>query len=182
MMPMTIKSVAAASVSALLCAAVTSMASMASADEGDRRDGQVVKNARRDRSIGRVILTYVPNRVFDVLDLVRLRVRVGPGIAARAHVTEGLDVGLGSYAAIFVGLPGPRAEVELPLPVGVESYTGIELGGDAELKGGASPEYTETEIGASVHALAGVDFGVDFFEAIDLAVGFLLIDFRGDDF
>jgi hypothetical protein len=122
--------------------------------------------------------------VFDLLDILRLRVRVGPGIAARLRATEGLDVGLGSYSSLFVGLPGPRQQVELPLPLGLESYTGIEVGpGDAELESGSSPNYASTEIGASVHALVtGFDLGVDPWELVDLAVGLVLFDFRTDDY
>ena len=168
-----------------LCACVLTsplLATPARAD--DSRDDQVLKTAREDRGIVSVLLFYVPNRVFDVLDLVRLRVRVGPGIAARVRATEGVDVGLGSYAALYVGLPGPRGDVEIPLPIGPESYAGIELGpGDAEVAGGYPPDYTDTEFGASVHAaLVGLDIGVDPFEVLDLAAGFALIDLRGDDF
>jgi hypothetical protein len=147
------------------------------------RDDQVLKTGRRNRSVPEVILFYVPNRVFDVLDIVRLRARVGPGVAARVRATEGLDVGLGSYAAVFAGLPGPREEVELPLPLGFESYAGIEVGADAAVSSPNDPEYTETEFGVSIQALlAGVDIGVDPIEVVDVVTGLALIDLRGDDF
>lgn len=147
------------------------------------RDGQIVKNARENRSAARVLLAYLPNRLFDLLDLVRLRARVGPGIAVRARATEQLDVGLGSYAALFAGLPGPRAEVEVPLPVGVETYSGVELIGDAEVSGGYPPEYSPTEIGVSAHLVAaGIDVGVDPVEVVDLVAGLVLLDLRGDDY
>ncbi len=150
----------------------------------DDRDSQILKNAREDRSVADVLLFYVPNRIFDVLDLVRARVRVGPGVAVRARATEGLDVGLGSYASVYAGLPGPRQEVSVPLPVGLETYTGIELGpGDAELEGGSPPNYSVTEFGISVQAvLVGIDVGVDPLEVLDLVAGLLLIDLRSDDF
>jgi len=152
------------------------------ADEA--RDDQIIKNARENRGLGEVLLFYLPNRIFDVLDLVRLRARVGPGIAVRARATEGIDVGVGSYASVFLGLPGPRCEVEVPLPVGPETYSGIELGpGDAEVSGGYSPDYSDTEFGVSAQlVLVGADIGVDPFEALDLVTGLLLIDLRGDDF
>ena len=147
------------------------------------RDDQIVKNAREDRSAARVLLAYLPNRLFDVLDFLRLRARVGPGIAVRARATEQIDAGIGSYASIFAGLPGPRGEVEVPLPIGLETYSGVELVGDAEVSGGYSPNYTPTEIGVSIHAAAvGIDLGVDPIEVVDFVVGFVLLDLRGDDF
>lgn len=154
----------------------------ARADE--ERDDQIIKNAREDRGIAEVLLFYIPNRVFDVLDILRVRARVGPGLAVRARATEGVDVGVGSYASLYAGLPGPRSAVEVPLPIGAETYSGIELGpGDAEVSGGYSPDYSPTEVGVSVHALlVGIDLGVDPIEALDLVAGLLLIDLRGDDF
>ena len=168
--------------SAALCCAALLCPTGASAQE--ERDEQVVKNVRTDRSIGEVILFYLPNRVFDLLDLIRLRVRVGPGIAVSARATEGVDVGLGSYASIFAGLPGPRSSVRVPLPVGLESYSGIALGpGKAQIENDYLPGYSTTEFGASVQALlVGLDVGVDPFEAVDLLAGFFLVDLRGDDF
>jgi len=166
---------------ALCCAALLGPTPAGAQEE---RDQQIVKNARPDRSIGQVLVYYLPNRFFDVFDLVRLRVRVGPGVAVRARATEGVDVGLGSYASVFVGLPGPRSSVRVPLPAGLESYSGIELGpGDAELDSSYSPEYSVTEFGASIHAvLIGLDLGVDPFEVVDLLTGFFLVDLRADDF
>ncbi len=161
---------------------VLSTASLGRA-QAESADDQVVKNARENRSIGRVLLAYLPNRVFDVLDLLRLRARVGPGFGVRARVTEQIDAGLGSYASIFAGLPGPRNEVEVPLPIGIETYSGIELVEDAEVSGGYPPEYSPTEIGVSAHLLvAGIDLGVDPVEVADLVAGLVLLDLRADDF
>ena len=161
-----------------LCALLTATPAFAQG-----RDDQVLKTGRRNRSVPEVLLFYIPNRVFDVLDIVRLRARVGPGVAARVRATEGLDVGFGSYAAVFAGLPGPRQDVELPLPVGFESYAGIELGADASVASPNSPDYSETEFGVSVQAaLLGFDFGVDPIEVVDVITGLALIDLRGDDF
>jgi len=169
---------------AALCAAalVLGVGASASADETPA-DEQIVKNARENRSAARVLLAYLPNRIFDVLDLVRARVRVGPGVAVRARATEGVDVGLGSYASLFAGLPGPRSRVEVPLPVGLETYSGIELLADAEVSGGEPPGYSPTELGVSLHLVAvGVDVGVDPIEVLDLLAGLVLIDLRSDDY
>jgi hypothetical protein len=163
-------------------AAQAQAAPPAAAEAG--RDAQLIKNARSDRSVARTLLFYLPNRIFDITDLLRVRVRVGPGLAARARVTEAVDAGLGSYAALYVGLPGPRQNVQLPLPLGLESYTGAELGpAEAELQGGAAPVYSSTEVGVSVQALvSGLDVGADPFELLDFAAGLVLFDLRADDY
>jgi hypothetical protein len=167
-----------------VCALLVPALSYAEPTDAPPRDAEIIKTARADRSVPAVILFYLPNRFFDVLDILRVRVRVGPGIAVRARATEGIDVGIGSYSALFVGLPGPRQRVKLPLPLGFESYTGIELGpGDAQLDSGASPAYASTEIGVSLHAaVAGFDLGIDPFEIVDWLAGLVLIDFRADDY
>jgi hypothetical protein len=166
------------------CLVLAPALSFAEPSNEDPRDDQIIKTAWPDRSVAEVLLFYVPNRVFDLLDIARVRVRVGPGIAARARATKSVSVGLGSYTSLYVGLPGPRQKVKIPLPLGAESFTGIEVGpGDAQVATTASPEYTDSEIGASVHALVvGLDVGVDPFELVDLLTGFALIDIRADDF
>jgi hypothetical protein len=63
--------------------------------------------------------------VFDVLDLVRLRVRVGPGISAGVRVTEIADVTIGAHATVFVGLHGPRGEPQIPWPIGLETLATV---------------------------------------------------------
>jgi hypothetical protein len=171
----------------IVAAALLLMPGLALADppaNEDPRGDQVIKSARTDRSVGEVILYYLPNRIFDILDVVRLRVRLGPGLAARVRATEGVDVGVGSYTSVYFGLPGPRQQVELPQIVGKESYTGIELGpGDASVRNDVDPNYADTEFGVSVQAaLIGIDVGIDPFEVLDFLVGIPLIDFRADDF
>ena len=45
------------------------------------------------------------------------------------------------------------------------------------------PDYGVAEVGVGLHAaLLGVDVGVDPLEIVDLVLGFLTIDLRGDDF
>ena len=54
------------------------------------------------------ILFYIPNRVFDVLDIVRLRLRVGPGISVGVRATKPLTAFIGPHMTVWAGLPGPR--------------------------------------------------------------------------
>jgi hypothetical protein len=130
------------------------------------------------------ILLYIPNRIFDVFDIVRARVRLGPGLAIGVRATETVDVFLGSYVSIWVGLHGPRGEPSIPWPVGIESLTGAEISlAEATVGGDAAPFYGPVEFGASFQAfLAGVDVGVDPLEILDLVAGFLFIDLTGDDY
>ena len=154
--------------------------------------GTTTASAEEDRSpptwgasVGRAVGMYLPNRVFDVLDVLRLRVRSGPGLAVGVRATEALDLGLGAYTSFFVGVPGPRGRRRANLPIGLESYVGAELSlvaaGEDE-DGREGPRYGTLEVGAGFHAgVAGVDFGIDPGEIVDLALGLLLLDPMGDD-
>lgn len=135
-------------------------------------------------SIGHKLLLYVPNRIFDVLDIVRARVRLGPGLAIGARVTKLTDVYMGSYASVYAGLPGPRQTPKIPWPVGLESRSGLAASvADATISGpGMDPNYSVSEIGGGAHvALVGVEVGVDPLEVLDLVLGIFFIDIRGDD-
>jgi hypothetical protein len=130
------------------------------------------------------ILFYIPNRVFDVLDVVRLRVRVGPGMAVGARVTQAGEVLAGAYSSIFVGLRGPRGKPRIPWPLGVERYAGVEVsvaGPTADVEHG--PDYGPLEVGLGGQAvILGGDVGIAPLEVLDLVTGFLLVDLRHDDF
>ncbi len=132
---------------------------------------------------GHKLLFYIPNRLLDVFDFARLRLRVGPGIAVGARATKLVEVFVGGYASVFVGLPGPRLEPVVKLPVGIENYSGISVSvADGTSEGKRGPGYSNTEFGAGFQlALLGIDIGLDPMEILDLATGFIFIDLRGDD-
>jgi len=129
------------------------------------------------------IVMYIPNRVLDVFDIVRLRVRVGPGIAADVRATKVASAFVGSYASVYAGLPGPRNRPLPKLPVGLESQNGVQASVvDATVTGGIGPDYGPAEIGVGVQALiVGVDVGIEPLEIIDLLAGFFFIDLTKDD-
>lgn len=129
------------------------------------------------------VAMYLPNRVLDVFDIVRLRVRVGPGIAADVRATEVVSAFAGSYASVYAGLPGPRNRPLPKLPVGLESRSGLQASViDATISDGIGPDYGPGEIGAGVHLFfVGLDVGVDPLEIIDLAAGLFFINLTNDD-
>jgi len=88
------------------------------------------------------IVMYIPNRVLDVFDIVRFRVRVGPGVAVDARATKVASAFVGSYASVYVGLPGPRNRPFPKLPIGFESRNGVQASVvDATVSGGVDPDY-----------------------------------------
>jgi hypothetical protein len=134
-------------------------------------------------SILHKVAMYIPNRVLDILDVVRLRVRVGPGIALDARVTNLAAVFLGAYETVYAGLPGPRNGPTPKLPVGLESQIGAQVSiADVTAEGAAGPDYGPAEIGLGAHVLlVGFDAGVEPLELLDLVAGLFFIDLRADD-
>lgn len=130
------------------------------------------------------VLVYIPNRVLDVFDIVRARVRLGPGIAFGARATELADFYAGTYATIYVGLPGPRGRVFPRLPAGFESKSGVEVSAaDVTVEAGLGPDYGLAEVGVGLQALiVGFDVGVEPWEILDLITGLVTVDIADDDF
>lgn len=129
---------------------------------------------------------YLPNRIFDIQDMVRARVRVGPGMTASVRATKLANASVGSHFTAFAGLPGPRNKPSVNLPVGLDNYTGIEasvVNLSNNNNSPLSPTYGTTEFGAGFQAaVVGLDVGVDPLEIVDFVFGIFLIDIKGDDF
>lgn len=136
-----------------------------------------------DCRILRTIALYLPNRLLDVVDVCRVRVRVGPGFALGARLTDYGSIYLGSYRSVYLGLPGPRKMPVPRSPVGLEEWKGIVLFGvDATDETSHGPDYQNSEIGVGVHlGLLGADVGVDPVDLWDLVAGFFFLDPKGDD-
>ena len=140
---------------------------------------------KEPHGVGHRLLFWIPNRIFDVLDLVRLRVRVGPGISVGVRATEIADVTIGAHATIWAGLHGPRSQPEIPWPLGVETLATVEV---SVLEAGSDdgrfgPQYGPLEIGFGTQlAIIGFDLGVEPYDALDLLAGIFLLDPKGDDF
>jgi len=131
------------------------------------------------------VLMYIPNRFFDVLDIVRARVRIGPGLSVGARVGSIVTVFVGGHGTAYVGLPGPRGKPEVSLPFGLEDNSGPALAPAKENREEPEkhPYYGPTEIGAEAQvAIVGVNVGVEPLEALDFLAGIIFIDLKGDDF
>jgi len=152
------------------------------------QEANIDKSAAAEKKGGIIkgTLVYLPNRLFDLQDMVRARVRVGPGTTASVRATKLVNASVGSHITVFAGLPGPRNKPSVNLPIGLDNYTGIEasvVNLSNNNNAPFSPTYGTTEFGAGFQALLfGLDIGVDPLEIVDFALGILLIDIKGDDF
>jgi hypothetical protein len=144
---------------------------------------QPAEEPEPEHSVGHVLLWYIPNRISDVLDIVRARLRVGPGLEVGARVTELVDFNLGGYASVFVGIPGPRRERVFNWPFGFDNMAGAEISViDATTHSGDAPHYGVAEVGLGAQlAIVGFDLGVDVWEAVDFVTGIVCIDLEEDD-
>ena len=145
-------------------------------------------DTREDRSFFEGLLLYLPNRIFDVLDIVKAKVRVGPGVSAGLQLSRPVSVFVGAHTNIYLGLPGPRQERTVPIPIGAEAVAGASL---SVLNGTISSDTSkekdaerssETEISAELHLiLVGLEVAIDPVEIVDALAGLILIDLREDD-
>ena len=127
------------------------------------------------------ILMYIPNRIFDVFDIVRARVRIGPGLSAGVHATSLVEVFVGGHDTAYIGLPGARGRPMIPRLVGYDVHPvagAVGTGHSAH-----APYYDPLEIQVEAQPLiAGVSVGVALLEVVDFVGGFLFIDIKNDDF
>lgn len=149
--------------------------------DSEAKDDSAKKDTGHSFLVG--TLLYVPNRLLDMLDIFRFKLRVGPGISAGVRATKAVEAYVGSYATVYAGLPGPRMR-ELPkLPIGLESHNGASVSVvDATVDGGIGPDYSPSEIGLGFQlGVIGLDFGLDPVEGVDLLTGLVTLDIRDDD-
>jgi hypothetical protein len=126
---------------------------------------------------------YLPNRLLDLTDIVRLRVKAGPGLSAGLRATDYLSFYGGRHHVAYVGLPGPRYPERWSAPYGWEQDRGlIFFGVDATDSFDRGPRYAHSEIDAGIHLLfLGAEMGIDPIEIGDFFAGLFMVDVRGDD-
>ena len=140
------------------------------------------KSAHSPLDVAWKVLAYLPNRVFDLTDIVRVQVRAGPGWAVSARATRWMPLFIGGYQATWLGLPGPRGRASVPIPFGIASQTGFSFG-PAQSSDSQMPNYGAGEFGAGGQLyMLGFDVGFDVVELADFFAGFACVDLSHDDF
>lgn len=156
---------------------------LARAEETNGSPPAAAHAPRPVHGLGHKLLFYVPNRLLDLADILRFRVRAGPGLAADARLTMYAANFIGSYNTLYLGLPGPRRAPVLPRLAGRESLQGLMvMGVDATDKTEHPPHYSDSELTLGAQALVlGLDLGLDPIEIGDFFAGWIMIDLTDDD-
>jgi len=152
--------------------------------DSDSTNDEKSEDEKDKHSTLHIIACYLPNRVLDLLDIFRARIRVGPGFGVGVRATEVASAYVGSYATVYAGLPGPRGRSFPKSPVGLESHTGVTVSVvDATVDGGIGPDYSPTEFGVGGQlGIIGADIGFDPMELLDFGLGIFTVDVQKDDF
>jgi len=141
---------------------------------------QLGSPARAEAGVFKFIVCYIPNRIFDFMDIGRARLRVGPGISVGVRATRPLSAFVGFHSTAFVGLPGPRGKPKLPLPVGFDLRSGAQASVIDVSAGG--PYYGPLEIGGELQLfIVGANVGIGVWEIVDFVTGFVGFDLQDDD-
>ena len=126
-------------------------------------------------TLGHKILWYVPNRVCDLIDTVRVNVGYGPGFGANVHIADVAEVGAANYESQGAALQKRK----------LQSYEANVQEGGAKLismQKGTLMQRDPSEVGVEAHALVGAGAGVSLSEVVDFGVGFITADPSGDDY
>jgi hypothetical protein len=124
------------------------------------------------------VLLYLPNRVLDLFDVVRLGVNAGPGFGAQAKATDAAQAMYLSRTSVGVGLQGLRHP---PVHAGVEGALGAGPLGE-DVTAGLGWYHSSTDVRVEVHpAIVGAHVAVDPVEIVDFLLGLFTVDLRDDD-
>ncbi len=143
-----------------------------------------LKDRNHAHGAGHQIVLWIPNRILDFFDMVRLRIRIGPGVSFGIRATEAADFFLGAHFTGWFGLPGPRNRRLPKLPFGMEASAGfefsfIDLAPDIWLM---RPDYGFYEGGFDMQIMVvGIAFGIDPYEVGDFFSGIVFYDAADDD-
>jgi hypothetical protein len=156
------------------------------------------------RAIATRILLYLPDRIFDLLDIVSFEARSGLGGGAEVHLTRAGQLGLESAYSLALGwfdhrALGARYQVSTTAGLGPYASRYLLIGGGStaglqlvmDQSNGTDtpflPLYQEFRdywaVGASAMAIVyGLAADVHPVEIADFLAGFVLADFLRDDF
>lgn len=125
------------------------------------------------------LILYVPNRLFDLFDVVRAGVSVGLGLGVDLTATKYLNATLMTKASVGVGYQTLRH-----LPIEAASYAMIGVG---PVKAAADPGLAWHRSPGDIRVelflfFLGGHLAVEPFEVFDFAVGIIGFDPMQDDF
>ena len=129
------------------------------------------------------LIFYIPNRIFDIFDIVRARARLGPGFGIGGQLTRLMGAHANWFTSVWIGLPGPRLDPSLPIPFGTQSAVRASVTFFEDIGvglGGVDYGYGEIELEAQL-AILGADVGIDPWEFVDFVFGLATFDPVGDD-
>ena len=157
-----------------------------------------------ERAVATRILLYLPDRIFDLLDIVSIEGRSGLGGGAEVHLTRAGQLGLEAAYSLSLGwfdhrALGGRYQVFTTAEIGPYASRYLLIGGGStagvhlvldQSNGTDTPHlplYQEFRdywaVGASAMAIVyGVAADVHPVEIADFLAGFVLLDFLRDDF
>jgi hypothetical protein len=141
--------------------------SIVDAEEESDRKGSILES----------ICWYIPNRIMDIFDIPSFYVTMGDTQAASLRITKYLNASWVEIDAYCMGWD-PRYESKFLVFTEEldENYFGFLAASKGDIK------RDPTEIGLTFHLIAlGLNASVSLGEALDVVVGFLGIDLRGDD-
>lgn len=136
---------------------------------------------------------YLPNRIFDIFDMVALGIQVGPGLNIRAQVTKfmgicfptnscGPEIGLNTYYETPIKPADDRYFVRRYRPVG-KGCQGTDTVPFPVFNFRGNPlEMSRDQIDVGLHLiLIGAHVGIRPMEIFDFVTGFVLVDLNHDD-
>lgn len=151
----------------------------------------------KQRTLIQNLFWYIPNRLYDVVDILGLEVGGGAGVHGNVHLTRKLQLGLGRAKSLRVGLmsryPGMvderireqallwRWELDLKREKVMGGTDTIDIS-ETDLKKQYYKEVDTAGVGVSLFAgVVGVGVELKGHELLDLVLGILTLDPLHDD-
>jgi len=148
-------------------------------DEKDEAKEETAGEGEEESSTWGVVVLYIPNRIFDLFDMVRFGVNVGPGLGLDARVTKWAKLQLISDTSVGLGLQSLRhlpvcARSQTKLGIGFLSTPGMDM---------LNWYYGDYDVRLELYLfLAGAHVAVDLGEIVDFIGGIFTWDPMDDDF
>ncbi len=131
-----------------------------------------------EEGIGMAVVSYIPNRILDLFDILKIGVNVGPGVGFHAEATDPAQALLISRESVGVGFQTLRY---MPFSGGVESASGTGTL-PPDTWEGLGWRHSPTDLRLEIHPeFVGAHAAVDPVEIADFLLGLFLIDIRRDD-